>query len=374
MKILIVRTWPDQLNLNSYNVQEVGLASALVRAGHQCDIVLYLQEGKSHIQRMPDGVCIYWKRGINILKNGFFPGIRRIMREYDVVQVHEYDQIQSWMIYTFSGARVVLYHGPYFDEFNHGYNAKCRVFDKIFLRFSRKVQVTLPCVAKSPLARDFLIDKGFRNVTSVGVGLNTAVFSLQEGKFSRISDSMCADKINIIYVGKFEKRRNIRLLIDIYRKILQKHKNVHIVMVGNGEQEYMSSVMPELSEMIAADELSYFDKASQNELREAYLKADIMLFPTNYEIFGMVLLEAMYFGVACISSLNGGSSELIETQEDGMIMENFDCDEWVRAADYLIGNSEKRREMQEKARIKIEKNYTWDSIAGRFLKVYEEMV
>ena len=126
--------------------------------------------------------------------------------------------------------------------------------------------------------------------------------------------------------------------------------------------------------MIAADELSYFDKASQNELREAYLKADIMLFPTNYEIFGMVLLEAMYFGVACISSLNGGSSELIETQEDGMIMENFDCDEWVRSADYLIGNSEKRREMQEKARIKIEKNYTWDSIAGRFLKVYEEMV
>ena len=57
-----------------------------------------------------------------------------------------------------------------------------------------------------------------------------------------------------------------------------------------------------------------------------------------------------------------------------MIMENFDCDDWVRAADYLIGNSEKRREMQEKARKKIEENYTWDSIAGRFLKVYEEMV
>ena len=43
MKILIVRTFPDILNLNSYNVQEVGLAKALTLKGHQCDIVLYME-------------------------------------------------------------------------------------------------------------------------------------------------------------------------------------------------------------------------------------------------------------------------------------------------------------------------------------------
>ena len=51
MKILIVRTFPDILNLNSYNVQEVGLAKALTLKGHQCDIVLY--NGKHADRRDP---------------------------------------------------------------------------------------------------------------------------------------------------------------------------------------------------------------------------------------------------------------------------------------------------------------------------------
>ena len=41
MKILIVRLFPDELNINNYNVQEIGLAKALVKKGHVCDIVLY---------------------------------------------------------------------------------------------------------------------------------------------------------------------------------------------------------------------------------------------------------------------------------------------------------------------------------------------
>ena len=41
MKILIVRMWPDTLNIKNYNCQELGLAKALVRKGNTCDIVLY---------------------------------------------------------------------------------------------------------------------------------------------------------------------------------------------------------------------------------------------------------------------------------------------------------------------------------------------
>ena len=41
MKILIIRTFPNKLNLNSYNVQEIGLAKALTVKGHCCDVILY---------------------------------------------------------------------------------------------------------------------------------------------------------------------------------------------------------------------------------------------------------------------------------------------------------------------------------------------
>ena len=120
MKILIIRTYPSQLNPDSYNVQEIGLALALVRKGHTCGIVMYLESGESYTEKRDDGITIYWIHGRKMLKNGFFPGIYKIMEQYDIVQVHEYDQLQSWMIYTYHNKKhnVVMYHGPYYDDFN----------------------------------------------------------------------------------------------------------------------------------------------------------------------------------------------------------------------------------------------------------------
>ena len=43
------------------------------------------------------------------------------MKEYDILQVHEYDQIFSWMLYSRLKLPTVIYHGPYFHEYARGY-------------------------------------------------------------------------------------------------------------------------------------------------------------------------------------------------------------------------------------------------------------
>ena len=77
MKILIVRSFPDILNLNAYNVQEIGLAKALTRKGLECGIVLYNGGQKDRTERyafLRDGkeysFTIYWLRGFSFFKNG----------------------------------------------------------------------------------------------------------------------------------------------------------------------------------------------------------------------------------------------------------------------------------------------------------------
>lgn len=376
MRILIVRTYPSQLNPDSYNVQEIGLALALIKKGNICDIVMYLESGKSHIEKRDDGISIYWIHGYKMLKNGFFPGVYKIMKQYDIVQVHEYDQIQSWLIYTFHNTRrnVVMYHGPYYDSFNKRYNAKCIVFDSLFLTFSRKAKKDVFCIAKSPLAADFLCNKGFKHVKSVGVGLNPTSFGVSTQSVNDISDNMPDEKVNIIYVGKLEPRRNTKFLLDVMKDVSEKKQDVFFTIIGTGEPGYVSEVMPYIEDLVKKGVMQYIPKAGQQELSAVYSKADIMLFPSNYEIYGMVLMEAMYFETVCVSSLNGGASTIISEDTDGIIINGFDKEEWVRKTIALIDDKQRLSDMKNSAGKKIKDSFLWDEVAERFIEEYYECI
>ena len=88
MKILIVRTFPNFLDSTKYNVQEIGLAKALTRIGHEVGIVLYNGRNKDRISEIPieckseiKQIKIYYLHGYNFLKNGIFPTLKKVMKQ-----------------------------------------------------------------------------------------------------------------------------------------------------------------------------------------------------------------------------------------------------------------------------------------------------
>lgn len=372
MKILIVRPWPYEIDPRSYNVQEIGLARALVKKGHECGIVLYKACGKSYTEQFEDGITIFHQRGLKVLKNGLYLGLKRIISSYDIIQTNEYDQLQSWFLYAFpKDKKVVVYHGPYYDEFNRGYNLRCKLFDSLVLkRFRKAISKQTLCLTKSPQAADFLKSKGFTRVEPVGVGLDVSSFDSKHNSDQMIK--LPDDKLNIIYVGKLENRRNIKFLLDVYKKLARNSK-LQFTIIGNGEKEYIDTVMPQIKELEQSGCLKYYEKASQPQLKSVYKQADMMLFPSNYDIFGMVLLEAMYFGCAIISSKNGGASQLITSGENGIICDNFDLDEWVNNTETIINDQAKLNNIKEAASKTIEEHYTWDGLADTFEKMYKNV-
>lgn len=384
MKILIVRTFPDILNLNSYNVQEIGLAKALTLKGHQCDIVLY--NGKHADRRDPylfehDGkkyrFTIYWLKGVFFLKNGFMPSVKKIISDYDVIQVHEYDQIMSWELYTRPQKPTVIYHGPYYGEYAKGYNLKCRIFDHLFLQ--RRNYKDVVALTKSKLATEFLVDKGFRHVITVGVGINTDNFEdcglvkkheiESEGDFAP-KEVVCGNK-NLLYVGKIEERRNVYFLIEVFRKLHKEDPAFKLTLIGSGDKEYKERFLKFIEPELTQRNIIYKEKATQKELAEYYKQADLFIFTSNYEIFGMVLLEAMYFGVPVISSVNGGSTTLIHNGYNGYILERFDEKKWVECILSVMKDKEEWKSLSMHAKETIRLHYTWDALADKFLDAYE---
>lgn len=377
LKVLIVRTFPDILNLDSYNVQEIGLAKALTCKGCECGVVLYNGKGKTREENYDferEGkkysFKIYRLKGICLFKNGFMPSVNKLIKEYDVIQVHEYDQILSWILYSQMKRPTVIYHGPYYHEYAKGYNLKCRVFDTLFFRWNRYDDVVT--LTKSELAAEFLRTKGFKRVHTVGVGVDRDNFESGTGESLTCPLEPDNSKFRILYVGKIEERRNVYFLLEVFERLLQREENVQLVIVGNGEREYRDEFLKIIRPYLDNGSILYFQKATQKELALIYTRVDLFIFPSNYEIFGMVLLEAMYFGRPVISSMNGGASVLIRDGENGYIIKKFEKEEWEEKILKFKEDTELCRRMGNSAKRMIAEHFIWDILADKFLEAYKE--
>lgn len=373
MKVLIVRTFPNIIDLNGYNVQEIGLAKALTRLGHECGIVFYYGKHKSITETISvlvgkeeKNITIYRVFGLNFLKNGIFPGLKRIIDKYDVVQVHEYDQLASWYYYSFIKKPVVIYHGPYYDEFNKGYNFKCKIFDNVFLKIKRNSKIY--CMTKSRLAAEFMRTKGFEKVIPVGVGIDKEQFGKIE--VEKILEIRNRDKKEFLwlYVGKLEERRNSIFLILLMKMLADKYNDMKFCIIGNGKDEYVSKCLQEAKELLDSGRLTYIPALLQNELKQVYLEADAMLFPSQYEIFGMVIIEALSFLLPVISSKNGGTDMIIEHGKNGIIVDDFNLESWLKCAEELYQNKELRNSISRNLK---DSSYEWDDIALKMQNIYE---
>lgn len=375
MNILLLRTYPSVMDPAAYNSQEVGLARAFVRAGHRCGILYYCARQPAHDQAVPvpgssETVTIHWRPGYNLLKNGIFPHLSELISRYDVLQVAEYDQLTSWRLYRHppAGKLVTLYHGPYQSEFTKGYNLKCRVFDLLCNR--KRKNAAVPCFAKSGLAADFLCQKGFETVYPVGVGLDKDTLAAPYDATARVAAAI-RPGFELLYIGVLEERRNIRFLFEVLAETAKRLPEVRLVLVGRGEESYRDACFAYARELGVWDRIDYREKVPQAEVHALYDHANLLLLPTQYEIFGMVLLEAMYFGLPALTSLNGGSSVLIRDGVNGLVQQGFSAAEYAGRIQALAADPEAQARIGAAAHAAIERDFLWDSIAEKMLAVYQ---
>ena len=380
MKILIIRNYPSHIDVqfNTYNIQEIGLAKALVRKGHKCDIVFWADKEEKTVDYIFDGdkhITIFYRFGKNILKNAIYNSIDDLICKYDVIQPCEYNQYQSWVLAKKYPGKTVIYHGPYFSDFNKRYNLMCQIFDAFFLK--RYIKLDTKFMVKSSLAFSFLNKKGIfkRNISTVGVGLDLGVLSKsEEGVIPTfISDiDEFKDEVKLLYIGRLEERRNIPYIYDVLKAVLDRGLSAVLIIVGKGDKKYIDKCNDYAERLGITERIHKIDKLEQKHLSRLYQKSDFFLLPTYYEIFGMVLLEAMYYKTLVITTLNGGSDVLIENEKNGIVM---DCDS-QKCAEKIINLYENKGLYDSicmAAYALIKNDFTWDSLVGKFIKAYESL-
>lgn len=376
MKILLVKTGPGEIVVDrlTYNYQEIGIAKAFIRKGHQCDI-LCCCDSVEKTATIPAGdgkfITLYCVKAVKILKNCLLCHTDEIFQNYDILQASEYDQWFTWHMSKKYADKVVVYHGPYYAKSNMRYNVVAFIFDLFLLGRYRRLNTMF--LTKSVLATRYLKGKDLSNVHTIGVGIDSGMLTYNKDKASDfINKVKNLPGRKLLYIGQLTRRRNALFLLDILQACLKNGEDVALIVVGKGNKRYEEKFFARLAAMGLEGKIVYKESIEQGYMSQLYAVIDVFLLPTLYDIFGMVLLEAMYFGKPVITTVNGGSSMLIENGVNGVVVEEFDTDKWCEKIHALLHQPEAAHLMGELAHKKIVEAYTWDVLTEKLLLQYKE--
>jgi len=135
----------------------------------------------------------------------------------------------------------------------------------------------------------------------------------------------------LFYAGRLGREKNLELLVYVFNELRQRGQDVRLVIAGDGpELDAMKRLLPDRRNVV------FTGRLDRSRLRACYQLADVFVFPSISDTFGMVVLEAQVFGQPCVVSDQGGPCEIIRHGETGYALPVDDPELWVRTVFRLV--------------------------------------
>lgn len=180
-----------------------------------------------------------------------------------------------------------------------------------------------------------------------------------------------ADKMDlpdkyILYVGALSQRKNIPRLIKAFKKIKQKSKIPHkLVLVGSKDKLIFSDVDIEDNDDIVTPGF-----AEKPELKYAYQNADLFVFPSLYEGFGLAPLEAAACDTPVVAS---NKTALPEVLDDGARYVNPNDIDSIAEGLSIVERDDELDNLRRKSSARASE-FTWEKTGNRLFDVFESIV
>ena len=175
-----------------------------------------------------------------------------------------------------------------------------------------------------------------------------------------------------LYVGRITARKGIKPLIQACAILKEQgYTNYSLVVIGNGDQRQ------ELEELIAqqglTDLVTWVGWVEYGRLGVYFQNADVFVFPTLEDIWGMVPLEAMVFGTAVLCSRWAGAAELVVEGENGYTFDPYKPEELAEKMRQFLDRPELIQIMGDRAKELISKT-NYQSAADGFIDVINRVI
>ncbi|MEM3798303.1 MAG: glycosyltransferase family 4 protein [Candidatus Bathyarchaeia archaeon] len=215
-----------------------------------------------------------------------------------------------------------------------------------------KNYVNVPTVTVSESTRRDLVDLGFKEVHVVSEGLNFEPLGKVPGKESFPV---------VVYVGRLKKAKRPDHALEAFKIVKEKVPEAEFWIIGDG---YFRRDL----ERRAFGGVKFFGSLSNAERRELLKRAWVLVNPSVREGFGLNVVEANALGVPCVAYDVAGLRDSVVDGVTGLLVEDGNVEALADGIIRVLSDNKLRFRLSENA-LAYSKNFSWDEVAEKFLKV-----
>ena len=178
-------------------------------------------------------------------------------------------------------------------------------------------------------------------------------------------ESIKKDKFIILNIANLNKNKNHKLLIKAF-SILAKEINDIELRIGGKGPEY-SDINNYINELNMSDKVILLGELDREEVKNELTNSDLFVLSSNFETFGVVLIEALSYGKPIISTKCGGPNEIV-IENNGLLVEKENVEEMSNAIKYIYNNIDKYNNQEIKE--ECINNYGTKSFLKRIEPIY----
>ena len=301
--------------------------------------------------------------------------LKENMKDFDIVHMHNFRTYQNSVVHRYAKKYNVRYilqaHGsviPFFSRIVYK-----KVFDFVWGKSILRTSSRFIAVSNNEATQYRKMGVYPEKIIVIpnGIPLLSNIEKIYEKGFFRKKYNI-SDDFLILYLGRLHKIKGIDFLIQAFKKLTYNISNIHLAIVGP-DDGYYSTMIETIKNNRLEDKITVIGYLDGTEKYAAYSDADVFVYPSKYEIFGISPFEAIQFDTPVIVSDGCGCGEFVKAANCGKVVRYNDIDDLVENIQLLIDNDHFSNGFIENGKKFIADNLTWEKIVKNVEEIYKEL-
>lgn len=216
---------------------------------------------------------------------------------------------------------------------------------------------------------DFLdfYEVGTNNLSVIYLGSEFENYTPQNSEIKNL-----ATKDYIFYIGGFNQRKNVPLIINAFLNISNSFPNLKLVIAGKPNSIQSINLMEECGvDIFNNSKIEWLGFVDDSKIPELYFNSIFFIYPSLYEGFGLPLLEAMKLGVPVITTNLGSIPEV--TGDAALYLDNTTVEDLIEKMCILIKDYKLRNNLVDKGKFQASK-FSWKKAANETINFYKQII